>query len=146
PRAQATVSIKEGMEAATPMVFEFGNARDDKNYYARVGGSDRVYAIEKSKVDFIQTAELIDLTIWQLASDNDIRGIKLAGWKRGPTDPPFTVDLERKSATEWSARQPDKYTVDAVKAEEFARSLKQVRMDSVVKLEGDPAPEHKLGK
>src|SRR5262249_34296969 len=141
PKTEATVTLKDVKE---PKVYQFGNEADDKkNLYFRFGGNDKVYLVEKALLDPLFIGEVIDPTIWRIDATK-IRGMKLTGWKSLTGGMPLTLDLVRKSATEWSVKDQADYAVDAVKAEAFAAALALVRTDRFVKSKGGPAPEHKL--
>jgi hypothetical protein len=141
PKTEAAVALKDVKD---PKVYQFGSEADDKkNLYFRFGGSDRVYLVEKARLDPLFSGEVIDPTIWRLDATR-IKGIKLTGWKSLTGGKALTLDLVRKSPTEWSVKDQADYVVDAVKAETFAAALALVRTDRFIKSKGGPGPEHKL--
>jgi len=141
PRLEATVMMKDVNE---PLVYQFGGEADDKqNVYFKIGGSDRVYLVNKVQLEIIQNGELIDSTIWRLDAAK-IRGIKISGWKSLTGGMPLTLDLIRKSATEWSVKDQADYAVDVSKAEALALSLANVQAVRFTRFKGGPTPEDKL--
>jgi hypothetical protein len=141
PKTTATVTLKDVKEAK---VYEFGNDSEDKAHlYFRFGGSDRVYLVEKARLDPILSDEIIDPTIWKVDAAK-IRGIKLIGWASLGGGKTLTLDLLRKTPSDWSVKDQADYAVDILKAESFATSLALVRSDRFVKSKGGPGPEHKL--
>jgi hypothetical protein len=127
-----------------PKVYQFGVEADDKQHlYFRIGGTDRVYLVAKAALDPLLTGEVADPTIWRVDATK-IRGVKLIGWKSLTGGMPLTLDMIRKSPSEWSVKDQADYSVDVTKAEPFANSLALVRTDRFVKSKGGPGPEHKL--
>lgn len=142
PVTEATVFLKD---VAEPKIYRFGKETDDKqSLYARLGASNRVYLVPKESLTPLFTGELIDPTIWRLNAEK-VRGVKITGWRSLTGGMPLVLDLERKSATEWSVKDQPDYRVDPMKAESFATSLYLLRTDRFVRNQGGPLPEHKLG-
>ncbi len=133
-------------DASEPKIYHFGKETEDKqSLYARLGKSARVYLVPKPPLEPLFTGEIVDPTIWRLNAEK-VRGIKIIGWRSLTGGMPLTLDLERKSATEWVVKDQADYPVDAAKAESFAGSLYLLRTDRFVKNQGGPLPEHKLGE
>ncbi len=141
PLLEATVTLKDAKE---PLVYQFGKESDDKqNVYFKIGGSERVYLVLKSRLAIIENGDLIDTTIWRIDASK-IRGIKISGWKSLTGGMPLTLDLLRKSGTEWSVKDQADYAVDASKTEPLALALANVQAVRFTRLKGGPAPEDKL--
>lgn len=141
PKVDIAVAIKDEKD---PKVYQLGNETEDKlHYYAKVGGSDRVVQVPKDRFNALLNDEVSDPTIWRIDA-NKITGIKISGWKKLTGGALLTLDLVRKSATEWSVKDQADYVVDAARAEAFAASLNLVRTDHFVKAKGGPDPAHAL--
>jgi hypothetical protein len=141
PKVEVAVFIKDEKE---PKVYQLGNETEDKlHYFAKVSGSDRVVQVGKDRFASLLNDEVSDPTIWRL-DPSRITSIKITGWKKLTGGTLLTLNLVRKSATEWSVKDQADYTVDAGKAEAFAASLNLVRADHFVKGKGGPDPPHAL--
>jgi hypothetical protein len=141
PKTEAVVTIKDEKE---PKVYQFGNETPDKlQYYMKVTGSDHIFTVNKDRFTAMANDEIADPTIWRL-DPNKIREIKFKGWSKLGKGKLLTLDLIRKSPTEWSAKDQADYTVDAAKTEAFAASLGLVRADHFIKGKGGPDPNQVL--
>ena len=140
-KIEAIVTIKDEKE---PKVYQFGNETPDKlQYYMKVTGSDHIFTVNKDRFTAMVNDEIADPTIWRL-DPNKIREIKFKGWSKLGKGKLLTLDLIRKSATDWSAKDQAGYAVDAAKAEAFAASLGLVRADHFIKGKGGPDPGQAL--
>ncbi len=123
-------------------VYLLGKETDDKEgFYAKSGDRDLVYVLPKSMVDSLK-GDLQDPVVLQF-DPAKVKTMKLTGWQ-DLVGSPFTLQLERKSATEWSVKAPPDYKVDAALAEGFLASLNGLRAVSFLGAKSGPKPEQKF--
>jgi hypothetical protein len=72
-----------------------------------------------------------------------VKAMKLVGWQ-DLVGSPFTLQLERKSATDWVVKAPADYKVDAGLAEGFLASLNGLRAISFIGTKTGPKPDQKF--
>jgi len=140
PRIEAAVTLQYTKE---PFVVQLGTETEDNaSVYLKFAGKDVVYLVDKRVADFILQGEVQDTTIFRFVPEK-VQVMKITGWKdavRGAT----TLELVRKSETDWSVKGNPDYKVDPQKAEDFARSLALVRTEGFVSQKGEPKSEYGL--
>lgn len=143
PRLQATVTLAD--EKVKERVYQFGAETDDKaNVYAKLSDSDLVFGVRKDSLDVFLQSELIDPTVFHFDLSK-VNGLKLTGWKDSSVnDQPQTLDLERRSANNWSVRGNDKYKLSVSSAESLLMLLADLRAEKFVVYKTGPKPEMKL--
>lgn len=143
PRATATVTLKDGDNKER--AYLFGNEIDDKaNVYAKLGDRDLVFSVRKGIAEALQQADLADPTVFALDLSK-VRGMKLTGWKEFSVNgQPQSLDLERKSTSDWAVKGGGSYKLSSAAAEAFLLALQNVRAEKVVAFKAGPKPEHKL--
>jgi hypothetical protein len=144
PRIEATVALQDNAE---PFAVQIGNEYDDKAegkqyVYIRMAGKETVFLVDKRAADTLLQGEIQDTTIFRL-DPAKVQSIKLTGWKDAVHEP-TTLEFERKSPTEWSAKGKPDYKVDVQKVDEFLQSLALVRTEGFVSPKGEPKPEYGL--
>src|SRR5262249_23038651 len=133
PKAQATVTLKEGSDKER--VYLFGAETDDKTQvYAKQGERDLVFSVRKSVPDALQQTDIVDPVVFQIDLAKVV-GIKLTGWK-DVVGQETTLDLERKGANNWSVKAPAGYKLSASQAESFLGLLQTVRAERFVSFKG----------
>jgi hypothetical protein len=143
PRATAAVTLKDGDNKER--IYQFGNETDDKlSVYAKLGDRDLVFAVRKGIVELLQKAELADPTVFTLDLSK-VRGMKLTGWKEFSVNgQPQTLDLERKSTSDWAVKGGGGYKLSSSAAEAFLLALQTIRAEKIVAYKTGPKPEQKL--
>jgi Domain of unknown function (DUF4340) len=123
-------------------VYLLGKETDDKEgVYAKIVGRDLVFVLPNSMAESLK-GDLQDPVVLQF-DPAKVKGMKLTGW-HALLGSLFTLDLERKSATEWVAKAPADYKVDSAVAETFLGSLNGLRAVSFVGAKSGPKPEQKF--
>ena len=122
--------------------FLLGKETDDKQgYYAKSGTKDLVFVLRKAIWDDLQ-GDLQDATVLHLDLSK-VRGMKITGWQ-DVIGAPITLDLLRKSATDWQVKAPPDYKLDAAVAESFLAGLNGMKALRFVSPRGGPKPEQKF--
>jgi Domain of unknown function (DUF4340) len=123
-------------------VYLLGKETDDKEgVYAKIANRDLVFVLPNSMVDSLK-GDLQDPVVLQF-DPAKVKAMKVSGWSDivGST---FTLQLERKSATEWIAKAPADYRIDPGAAESFVSGLNGLRAVSFVGSKTGPKPEQKF--
>src|SRR5262249_36875291 len=118
-------------------VYLFGKDADDGTY-AKLGDRDLIFQVNKTVLSRIGT-ELREQKVFSF-DPNKVKALKVAGWQE-VTGTLFTLDLERKSATEWTVKAPAGFNLDPARAEEFLTSLSFLRAEQFLNPKTGPQPE-----
>lgn len=122
--------------------YLLGKETDDKmGIYAKQSHRDYVFVLQKHFVDGLQ-GDFQDPAILKLDLAK-IKGIKLTGWQ-DLVGSPFTLDLERKSATDWVVKTPKDFTLDVSQAENLITMVASLRAEKFVGFKVGAKPEHKF--
>ena len=122
--------------------YLIGKETDDKEgFYVKSADRDLVYVLPKSMVDSLK-GDLQDPVVLQF-DPAKVKTMKLTGWQ-DLVGSPFTLQLERKSATEWVVKAPADYKVDSALAEGFVAGLNGLRAVSFLGAKSGPKPDQKF--
>lgn len=122
--------------------YLLGKETDDKEgVYAKLANQDLVFVIPKSMAESLK-GDLQDPVILTFDAAK-VKGMKLTGWQ-DLVGSPVTLQLERKSATDWVAKAPADYKLDPGLAESFLGSLNGLRAIAFVGTKTGAKPEHKF--
>jgi hypothetical protein len=140
-KAVVTIKNREGSKSEHH-VYLFGKETEDKaSRYAQQDGRDVVFLVRSNVVDPLQK-DFADPTV--LTFDvAKVKGMKLTGWQ-SLLGSPHTLDLERKSGSDWVAKAPPGFQVNPSQAEGFLTSLNGLRAVRFVAHKSGAKPEHKL--
>src|SRR5262249_11883883 len=83
--------------------------------------------------------ELREQTVFSF-DRNKVKALKVTAWQ-DIVGSPYTLDLERKSATEWTVKAPAGYNLDPAKAEEFLTGRSFLRAEQFLNPKTGPQPE-----
>ncbi|HEV8062385.1 MAG TPA: DUF4340 domain-containing protein [Gemmataceae bacterium] len=123
-------------------VYLLGKETDDKEgFYAKSADRDLVYVLPKSMVDSLK-GDLQDPVVLQFDPPK-VKTLKLTGWQ-DVVGSPITLQLERKSASEWVVKAPPDYKLDPALAESFLVSLNGLRAVSFLGAKSGPKPDQKF--
>jgi hypothetical protein len=144
PRMIATLVLND--EKTKERTYLLGAETDDKAHvYAKQSDRDLVFSVPKAVEEDIQKAELVDPTVFRL-NLSKVTGMKLTGWANLNVEhKPQTLELERKSANNWSVKAPSTFKLSVSQAESLLNSLADVRAEKTIVYKTGPKPEHKLG-
>ncbi len=123
-------------------VYLLGKETDDKSgVYAKIADRDLVFILPTSTVDSLK-GDLQDPVVLQF-EPSKVKTMKISGWNDvvGST---ITLQLERKSAVDWTAKAPADYKLDPAQAEFFLNSLNGLRAVSFVPAKTGPKPDQKF--
>jgi hypothetical protein len=122
--------------------YLLGKETDDKEgVYAKLANQDLVFVVPKSMAESLK-GDLQDPVILQFDVAK-VKAMKLTGWQ-DLVGSPFTLQLERKSATDWTVKAPADYKVDAGLAESFLASLNGLRAISFIGTRTGAKPDQKF--
>lgn len=142
PPLKAVVTFKNKDGKAEERTYLFGRDTDDKaGRYAKQGERDVVFVVRSGAVAPLQ-AELQDPTVLTF-DPAKVKGMKLTGWQN-VVGTPITLELERKSAAEWSAKQPAGFQPNPSQTEIFLGGLNGLKATRFVVRQTGPKSEHKL--
>jgi hypothetical protein len=146
PRVKATVVVNGKDNKPEEHTYLFGDeVKDDKGtvtgVYAKEAKSGLVFTVAKHVLDTLQ-GELRDPVVFHLGELAKVKGMKLIGWQ-GVLGAPGTLELERKSGTDWAMGKGSSlnFDVDATKAEEFLKGLADLRVVQFLDPKTGPKPE-----
>jgi hypothetical protein len=124
------------------VTYLLGKETDDKSgVYAKIADRDLVFVLPTSTADSLK-GDLQDPVVLQF-DPTKVKGMKITGWQDvvGST---FTLQLERKSATDWTAKAPADYKIDPAQAETFLNSLNGLRAIRFLAAKSGPKPDQKF--
>jgi hypothetical protein len=136
PSVKVTLVAMKG-DKPEEHVYLFGKDVED-GVYAKLGDRDLIFQVKKSVLTQLSN-ELRDLTVFSF-DKNKVKALKVTGW-HDFAGSPYILDLERKSATEWTAKAPAGFSLDPAKAEEFLTSLSLLRAQQFLNAKTGPQPE-----
>jgi hypothetical protein len=140
PGVKAVVTVsKDGKDTAWE--YDFGKDEDKDHVYAKQGQRDTIFTVDKNVLATLR-GELQDPTVFNFDMAK-VKAVKITGWKE-LLGSPLTLELERKSATEWAAKGPPKFNLDRMKLERFLGDLSRLRAVSFVAHKATPKPEQGL--
>lgn len=143
PRLAVAITLpgKDGKKETAGM--QFGAEIADKGeVYARVAGSDRVFATDKAALVPLQGA-LEDRMPFAGMDTKKVAHLKVTGWQ-GINGTPVTLEVERKDGA-WLAKDPPKdFPVASAKVDALLESLKALRVDKFAKYAGGPDGSHEI--
>ena len=141
PLSKATVSyVKDGKTQEKSLLI--GKETPDKEgYYARQSDSERVFTIAKGEIERLRQP-LLDLTVFDFTA-SQAKKIKLT-IKPKPLRV-GTLELERKSAKEWTAAKPAGIKINAGRAEDLVKALEHLKAEKFVDAKGAYDLEVKQG-
>ncbi len=126
PAAQATVTVDKSGKKPEQHVYLFGKESDDRTgIYAKQGERDLVFTVPKNSLEALENS-LRDTTLYSF-DPAKVKSLKLAGWQ-DIVGKPFILDLDRKAANNWVAKNPADFQVDSAKVEGFVAGLPKVRI------------------
>jgi hypothetical protein len=137
-KAVVTVS-KDGKDTAHE--YDFGKDEDKDHVYAKQGTRDMIFTVDKGALAALR-GELQDPTVFSFDVAK-VKAVKVTGWKE-LLGSPLTLEFERKSATEWNAKNPPKFPLDRSKLERFLDELSRLRAVGFVAHHATPKPEQGL--
>jgi hypothetical protein len=123
-------------------VYLFGKDTDEGTY-AKLGDRDLIFQVNKTVLSRL-SGELREQTVFSF-DRNKVKALKVTAWQ-DVVGSPYTLDLERKSPTEWTVKAPAGYNLDPAKAEEFITSLSFLRAEQFLNPKTGPQPEKMEGK
>jgi hypothetical protein len=142
PSTKATVTTDKDKKT-TEHVYLFGDeVKDSKGVvtgaYAKQADHDLLFVVGKPALEVLKS-DLRDPVVLNF-DPNKVKSMKLVGWS-SLLGSPSTLDLERKSNTEWSLAKGSSamFPVDAVKAENLLHALNGLKADFLDK--NGPKPE-----
>lgn len=143
PRLTVTITLpgKDGKKESA--AAQFGADISDKGeVYARIVGSDRVFATDKAALVPLQ-APLEDRVPFAALDAKKVAHLKITGWQ-GINGTPVTLEVERKDGG-WVAKDPPKdFPVAAAKVDALLESIKSLRVDKFAKYSGGPDASHEI--
>ncbi|CAN5396112.1 hypothetical protein BH10PLA2_BH10PLA2_03020 [soil metagenome] len=123
-------------------VYLLGKETDDKTgVYAKIADRDLVFVLPQSMVDSLK-GDLQDPIVLQF-DPAKVKSMKVTGWQ-DVVGSPFTLQLERKSAADWTAKLPADYKIDPGQAESFLNSLNGLKAVNFVSAKSGPKPDQKF--
>jgi hypothetical protein len=136
PSNKVTLSVTKD-DKTEDHVYLFGKDAPD-GIYAKQADKPLIFVAGK----FVQTtlnAELRDPVVYKF-DHNKVTAVKMVGWSN-KIGSPFTLELERKSPTDWTVKSTTLpiMTFDAAKAESFLTAIETVRADRFLNKTG-PQP------
>ncbi|HKB38559.1 MAG TPA: DUF4340 domain-containing protein, partial [Gemmataceae bacterium] len=124
--------------------YLFGKEEGD-NVYAKLGSKDTIFQVKKFSITALQ-GELRDTTLFSF-DRNNVQGMKVEGWVALFPANPQTVELERKSATDWKVKNTTPAApignLDAKKAEDLLDFVLRRKVDKFIGKAG-PTPQKML--
>jgi hypothetical protein len=142
PAVKATLTEEKADKKTEDHTYLFGKETDDKSgIYAKQGERDLVFVVRKNLLDALQ-GDFRDPTVLQF-DPAKVKALKLVGWPEF-SGSPFTLDLERKSAQEWTVKNPANFELDSSKVETFLNGLNQLKAQRFVGPRSSAKPEYKL--
>jgi hypothetical protein len=128
PPVKAVVTVtRDGKPTAYE--YAFGKDEDASHVYARQSQRDVVFVVDKQALAPLQE-DLRDPTVLQFEADK-VKAAKVTGWQN-VVGSPLTLEVERKDATHWNVKKPEKFTLDEGKFNAFLAGLAHLRAASFV--------------
>jgi hypothetical protein len=140
PSLKAVVTVTKD-DKSTESVYEFGKTLDN-SVYGKQGQRDTIFLVNKADLAPLETTELQDKTVFTFDVAK-VKALKLTGWQN-LLGHPFTLDLERKDASEWTVKAPANFTLDATKVRRFLDDLARLKAEKFVAHNAKPTPEQEL--
>jgi hypothetical protein len=140
PSLKAVVTVtKDGKD--TEFVYEFGKQLDNA-VYGKQGQRDTIFLVDKNALASLETAELQDKTVFNFDVAK-VKQLKMSGWQN-VVGSLFTIDLERKDASEWTVKAPPGFNIDATKVRRFLDDLSHLKAEKFVAHNAKPTPDQEL--